>query len=73
MSNFISKCVYKSRGQKGEKTMYELSIETQEQINGGSALTYIVYALLGIAGVKLLQSKKGRFKLGPYFTFEWGR
>lgn len=53
--------------------MYELSIETQEQINGGSALTYIVYALLGIAGVKLLQSKKGRFKLGPYFTFEWGR
>ena len=25
--------------------MYELSRERQEQINGGSALTYIVYAL----------------------------
>lgn len=61
------------RGQERRKIMYELSIETQEQINGGSALTYIIYALLGIAGVKLLQSSKGRFRLGRYISLEWGR
>lgn len=54
------------REQKGVN-MYELSVERQEQISGGSALTYIVYALLGIAGFKLLRSAKGRL-----ITLEWG-
>ena len=44
--------------------MYELSRERQEQINGGSAFTYIVYALLGIAGVKLLRASRGYLRLG---------
>lgn len=44
--------------------MYELSRERQEQINGGSALTYIVYALLGIAGVKLLRASRGYLRFG---------
>lgn len=52
--------------------MYELSVERQEQINGGSALTYIVYALLGIAGLKLLRSAKCRLRLGRLITLEWG-
>ena len=30
--------------------MYELSVSSQEQICGGSALTYIVYALLVYLG-----------------------
>ena len=34
--------------------MYELSVRSQEQICGGSALTYIVYALLGIAGLNFV-------------------
>ena len=44
--------------------MYELSVSSQEQICGGSALTYIIYALLGVAGLKLLRSAKGRLRLG---------
>ena len=59
------------REQKGVN-MYELSVERQEQISGGSALTYIVYALLGIAGLKLLRSAKGRLRLGRRITLEWG-
>lgn len=59
------------REQKGVN-MYELSVERQEQINGGSALTYIVYALLGIAGLKLLRSAKCRLRLGRLITLEWG-
>lgn len=52
--------------------MYKLSVERQEQISGGSALTYIVYALLGIAGLNLLRSAKGRLRLGRLITLEWG-
>ena len=52
--------------------MYELSREKQEQINGGSALTYIVYALIGIAGFKIIRSAKGRLRLGRLITLEWG-
>ena len=44
--------------------MYELSREKQEQINGGSALTYIVYALIGIAGLKIFRSSKGNLRFG---------
>ena len=44
--------------------MYELSREKQEQINGGSALTYIVYALIGIAGLKLIRSSNGYLRFG---------
>lgn len=52
--------------------MYELSVSSQEQICGGSALTYIIYALLGVAGLKLLRSAKGRLRLGRLITLEWG-
>ena len=51
------------REQKGVN-MYELSVERQEQINGGSALTYIVYALLGIAGMKLLRASLSHLRGG---------
>ncbi len=53
--------------------MYELSVSSQEQICGGSALTYIIYALLGVAGLKLLRSAKGRLRLGRLITLEWGK
>lgn len=44
--------------------MHELSYQRQEQINGGSALTYIIYALLGIAGVKLMRASRGYLRYG---------
>lgn len=53
--------------------MYELSVSSQEHICGGSALTYIIYALLGVAGLKLLRSAKGRLRLGRLITLEWGK
>lgn len=53
--------------------MYELFVSSQEQICGGSALTYIIYALLGVAGLKLLRSAKGRLRLGRLITLEWGK
>lgn len=53
--------------------MYELSVSSQEQICGGSTLTYIIYALLGVAGLKLLRSAKGRLRLGRLITLEWGK
>lgn len=53
--------------------MYELSVSSQEQICGGSALTYIIYALLGVAGLKLLRSAKGRLRLDRLITLEWGK
>lgn len=59
------------REQKGVN-MYELSVERQQQISGGSALAYIVYALLGIAGLRLLRSAKGRLRVGRLITVEWG-
>ena len=53
--------------------MYELSVSSQEQICGGSGLTYIIYALVGVAGLKLLRSAKGRLRLGRLITLEWGK
>lgn len=50
--------------------MYELSRERQEQINGGSALTYIVYALLGITGVKLLRAYREHLRFGRIITIK---
>lgn len=44
--------------------MYELSVETQQQINGGSALNRIIYALLGFAGVKLLRAYREHLGIG---------
>lgn len=44
--------------------MYELSNERLQQINGGSALNRIIYALLGIAGMKLIRASRGYLRFG---------
>lgn len=36
--------------------MYELSTKRQQQIHGGSVMSRIIYALLGVAGMKLLRA-----------------
>lgn len=50
--------------------MYELSVERQQQINGGSALNRIIYALLGIAGVKLLRAYREHLGIGRIITMK---
>ena len=44
--------------------MYELSTKRQQQINGGSVMYRIIYALLGIAGMKLLRASLSRLRGG---------
>jgi len=53
--------------------MYELSSVEQEQIYGGSAASYIIYALLGAALYKVWKSKKGRISLPKIIQIEWGQ
>lgn len=44
--------------------MYELSTKRQQQINGGSVMYRIIYALLGIAGMKLLRASLSHLRGG---------
>lgn len=51
--------------------MKELTLQQQEQINGGGALTIIIYAILGATVYKIIKSKKGRVSVPRLIQIEW--
>ncbi|MDD6712013.1 class IIb bacteriocin, lactobin A/cerein 7B family [Sharpea azabuensis] len=52
--------------------MYELTEMEMQSINGGSALIYLIYVILGVGAYKLLRSKRGRMSLPRLIQIEWG-
>lgn len=53
--------------------MYELTEMEMQSINGGSALIYLIYVILGVGAYKLLRSKRGRMSLPRLIQIEWGQ
>ena len=51
--------------------MYELTEMEMQSINGGSALVYLVYVILGVGVYKLIHSKRGRIGLPRLIQIEW--
>ena len=51
--------------------MKELNTMQMEEIDGGSMLTYFIYAAIGGAIYKVMTSKSGRISIPRLITFEW--
>lgn len=51
--------------------MQELTLQQQEQINGGGVLTIIIYCVLGASVYKIIKSKKGRISIPRLIQLEW--
>ena len=68
--SFHSKYIYRGAGRR--ISMYELTEMEMQSINGGSALIYLIYVILGVGAYKLLRSKRGRMSLPRLIQIEWG-
>lgn len=68
--SFYSKYIYRGAGRR--ISMYELTEMEMQSINGGSALIYLIYVILGVGAYKLLRSKRGRMSLPRLIQIEWG-
>lgn len=51
--------------------MKELTLQQQEQINGGGAITIIIYCILGASVYKIIKSSKGRISIPNLIHLEW--
>lgn len=67
--HFSNEYIYRGAGRRN--SMYELTEMEMQSINGGSALVYLVYVILGVGVYKLIRSKRGRIGLPRLIQIEW--
>ena len=60
-------------GKKGGKSMNELSLQEQYELQGGSFVgAAILYLLLGAGIYKIYKSRRGRISIPRILNIEWG-